>query len=205
MRHLRGGLLGTAGALDGMDALMAALVAGLLAQIGDRTAWLAAILSDRYSRPFAVVAGATLALAGASAIAATLGAALAPRLTPEAKQLMLGAALMLQGVGAAFATKPPERLETWRLGALATATFGLFVLAFGDGLQFVVFALAARTPLPALAAVGAVIGSLAPVATAAVLGEDEWRRLPLGRLRVAAGVAFVVAGIALGLRALGLV
>ena len=31
-----------------MDALMAALVAAALAQVGDRTAWLAAILADRY-------------------------------------------------------------------------------------------------------------------------------------------------------------
>ena len=39
-----------------MDALMAALVAAALAQVGDRPAWLAAILADRYRAPGLVVA-----------------------------------------------------------------------------------------------------------------------------------------------------
>ena len=43
-----------------MDALMAALVAAALAQVGDRTAWLAAILSDRYAKPGLVIAMAAL-------------------------------------------------------------------------------------------------------------------------------------------------
>ena len=52
-----------------MDALMAALVAGALAQAGDRPAWLAAILSDRYRSPLPILLAAALALALASALA----------------------------------------------------------------------------------------------------------------------------------------
>ena len=44
-----------------MDALMAAIVAGALAQIGDRPAWLAAILADRYRAPGIVILAAALA------------------------------------------------------------------------------------------------------------------------------------------------
>lgn len=188
---------------------MAALVAAALAGIGDRPAWLAAILSDRYARAGSgaatVLVAATLALATAAGIAAFGGILLAPMLTPAARQALLALALLLQGGGALLPAKAPDRLEGWRLGAFATSFLGLFVLAFGDGVQFVVLALAARSATPWLAAVGAVLGSLAVLTPAALLGEAAWTRAPLGRVRVGVGALFVVVGIVLGLGALRLI
>ncbi len=103
---------------------MAALVAAALAQVGDRTAWLAAILADRYRRPGLVIALAALALALAGGIAAAGGALLAPLLSPNAKQLMLALALLLQGGGALFPAKLPDRLDRWRLGVSRPARWG---------------------------------------------------------------------------------
>ena len=77
-----------------MDALMAALVAAALAQVGDRPAWLAAILADRYRAPGLVVAMAAIALAVAAGLAGVAGGLIAPQLTPEAKQLFLALALV---------------------------------------------------------------------------------------------------------------
>ncbi|MEH3158245.1 MAG: TMEM165/GDT1 family protein [Sphingomonas taxi] len=188
-----------------MDALMAALVAAALAQIGDRPAWLAAILADRYRAPLLVAAMAMAALLAAGLIAAFAGILLAPRLTPEARQLFLALALLFQGAGAAFAVKAPDRLERWRLGAALTSLIGLFVLAFGDGVQFIVVALAARADMGWLAAVGATIGSLAVIAPAALLGEAAWIALPLRRVRGIVGVVFVLAALWLGLDALRLI
>ena len=136
---------------------------------------------------------------------AVAGALLAPMLAPNAKQLMLALAILLQGGGALFPVKAPERLETWRIGALATSILGLFILAFGDGVQFIVVTLAARSPVPALAAVGATIGSLAVVGPAALMGEAAWTRLPLRGLRIAIGVVFLMAGAILGLGAVALI
>lgn len=183
---------------------MAALVAAALAQVGDRTAWLVAILADRF-RPVPVLLAATLALALASGLAATGGAMVAPMLTPNARALLLALALVLQGGGALWTAKPPERLDRWRLGAFATAFLGLFILAFGDGLQFVVAGLAARSSAPALAAVGATLGSLAVLIPAALLGERDWTRLPLTTVRRGAGVLFLLVGLLLGLGALRLI
>ena len=184
---------------------MAAIVAAALAQIGDRTAWLAAILGDRYRKPAVIIVAAAIALAGASALAATAGAYLAPKLAPNAKTVMLGLALVLQGGGAVFPAKPPERLGGWRLGAALTSAIGLFILAFGDGVQFIVAALAARSPVPALAAVGATLGSLMVVVPAVAMGEAAWTRLPLKPIRIAIGAVFVVAGIVIGLSGLALI
>ena len=184
---------------------MAALVVAALAQVGDRPALLAAILADRYRAPGTVIAASLLALTAASTIAAALGALLAPKLTPEAKQLLLALALAMQGGGAILPAKPPERLDGWRLGAFLTSLCGLFILLFGDGVQFVVAALAARTPVPALAAAGATLGGVVPMAAAATLGEKGWTALPLVPARRAIGALFVLAALWLGLGALRLV
>ena len=188
-----------------MDALMAALVAAALAQVGDRTAWLAAILSDRYAKPGLVILMAAIALLAASGLAATLGAIIGPKLAPNAQQLMLALALVLQGGGSFFPAKAPERLTGWKIGALATTALGLFILAFGDGVQFIVLTLAARTPVPALAAIGATIGSLVVIVPAALMGEAAWLKLPLKPLRIAIGIVFLIFGIVLALGALRLV
>ncbi len=188
-----------------MDALMAALVAAALAQAGDRTAWLAAILSDRYARPGLVILMAAVAVLAASGLAATLGALIGPKLTPNAQQLMLALALLLQGGGSFFPVKPPDRLTGWTIGMVATTALGLFILAFGDGVQFIVLTLAARSPVPALAAIGATIGSLVVIAPAALMGETAWLKLPLKRVRIAIGVVFVLFGLVLALGALRLV
>jgi putative Ca2+/H+ antiporter (TMEM165/GDT1 family) len=187
-----------------MDALMAALFAAALVQVGDRTAWLTAILVDRFRRPGHVLVAAALAVAGASGIAATGGALVAPLLTPNARALLLALALALQGGGALFAAKPPDRLDGWRLGAFATAGVGLFVLAFGDGAQFIVAALAARGGSPWGAAIGATIGSLAVLVPAGLVGERAWTAAPLPAVRRAIGIVFIMTGLVLGLGALRL-
>ena len=184
---------------------MAALVAAALAQVGDRTARLAAILADRWRRPGLVIVCAALALLAAGGLAAATGALIGPRIAASAKLLMLALALLLQSGGSLFAAKVPDRLDGWRIGAAATVFLGLFILAFGDGVQFIVAALAARSPVPALAAVGATLGSLAVVAPAALMGEAAWLRLPLRPARLAIGVAFAIVGTTLALSALGLV
>ena len=202
MPRVRGGMFGEARRI--VDALMAALVAAALAQVGDRTPWLAAILADRYGAG-RVIGMAMLAILAASGLAAFAGMLLAPMLAPNAKQLMLALAIVLQGGGALFPAKAPERLTRWRIGAFATAALGLFILAFGDGVQFIVVTLAARSTVPVLAAVGATIGSLVVVVPAALTGEAAWTALPLRPLRIGIGVDFLLAGAFLALGALDLI
>ena len=76
---------------------------------------------------------------------------------------------------------------------------------FGEGLQFVVFALAARSTLPWLAAVGAAAGAAVVLGGAAMVGERDWLALPLRRVKVAVGALFLLAGAVLALQALALV
>src|SRR3546814_8417770 len=90
-----------------------------------------------------------------------------PMLTPEARALLLALALVSAGGAALFKAKAPDALPDSRLGAFATGLLALLALGIGDRTQFVTFALAARTPIPALAFVGATLGSLAVTIPAA--------------------------------------
>lgn len=187
-----------------MDALMAALVLGALTQLGDRTPWLAAILADRYRAPGTLFAAAAIALALNNAVGTVGGVLVAHLLTSNAKLLLLALALVLAGVTVQLRDKSPDRLSGWRLGAFGTSALGLAILAFGDRMQFVTAALAARSTLPWAAPVGATLGALAVCAPAIVLGEERWLALPLRPVRIASGAVLALAGVVLGLSALRL-
>lgn len=180
-----------------MDALMPAVVAGLLLGIGDRTSWLAAIKADQGRSPGALLLSAALAFGLGNAAAAQAGLWL-PRLTPNAGQLMLALALGFGGAGALWGARRPDSFARW------PAFPGLFVLGFGEGMQFVTFALAARADVPAFAAIGATIGTLAAVAPAAVLGEAAWLKLPLKPVRIATAAILLLVALVLAAGALRL-
>jgi len=183
---------------------MAALVAGLLTQAGDRPAWLASVLADRW-RPAPVIVAAALSLVAAGALAVGGAALVAPALSERAARLLLALALAVQGAAQFWPVRAPDRLAGWRLGAGGTAFAGLLTLFAGDGLQFIVFALAAGTALPWLALAGATLGALVAVVPAALLGEARWMRLPLATIRRGAAVPLLGAGLWIGLATVGLV
>jgi len=185
-----------------MDALMAALVAAALAQATDRSAVLAARLGDRFERRGGVIAGLVIALIAVNAIAAAGAALVAPMLTPNAKALLLALALLSAGGSALFPPRPPKGEA--RGGAVIAALAGALALGLGDRAQFITFALAARTPIPALAATGAVIGGLAVLVPAVLAGERGRAVLPEAPIRFAIAALFLVAGAVAGLSALRL-
>lgn len=176
---------------------MVALVAGLALGGGDRTSWLAAIQADRTERAGRVILAALLAFGLGNAAAAQAGAMM-PRMSPNAADLLLAMALGFAGVGALWGTRRPDSFTRW------PAFPALFVLGFGEGMQFVTFALSNRAPVPAFAAVGATIGALVALAPAAVMGEAAWRKLPLRAIRIATGALLLLAAIVLAVGALRL-
>ncbi|MEH3035155.1 MAG: TMEM165/GDT1 family protein [Sphingomonas adhaesiva] len=188
-----------------MDALMAALLLGAITQAADRTPWLAAMLADRWRSPALVIVAGAVALAANYAIGTIGGIAVAALLTPAARLLLLALALVLAGLGTGWRSTRPEDLAGWRIGRFPTALAGLFIMAFGDRMQFIAAALAARSPLPWAAAVGATMGALAVVAVAVTLGERGWAALPLRAIRVANMVLLTGIGVVLGLRAVALI
>src|SRR3546814_16782780 len=97
--------------------------------------------------------------------------------------------------------RPPRSTRTDTLFPCTTLFRSLLALGIGDRTQFVTFALAARTPIPALAFVGATLGSLAVTIPAALMGEAAWCRLPLGAIRIVCCAVLAVAGLLIGMDA----
>ncbi len=188
-----------------MDALMAAFVAAILIEAGDRTPWLAAILGDRFERRGTVIVASLVALAIGNGIAGYGGGIVAAHLTPNARALLLAMALISAGAGAFGRLKPPDRLEKWRIGAFATSLLGMGILAFGDRTQFATLAFAARSDAPVLAAVGATLGAGLVSAAAVLAGEAVRARLPIRAIRFGTGVLLCAVGIVSGLSALRLI
>ncbi len=184
---------------------MAALVAALLTQASDRTPWAAAALGDRFANnKGAVIAASALALALGNAIGVVGGMLVAPALSPNAQNLLLALALVSGGVTAFWPIKR-DKPRGSRGGVFLVTLLTIALLGFGDRMQFITAALAARSATPALAAVGATIGALAVVVPATLLGEGKLRRLPTNPLRLIAAALLTVAGVVQGLGALRLI
>ncbi|MES2988439.1 MAG: TMEM165/GDT1 family protein [Pseudomonadota bacterium] len=186
-----------------MEALVPAFLLAVLTQLGDRSALLTAILSDRYGRPLTVALMAGLAQGGGNVLAALAGLSMAPILTPNAQSLLLAVALLMAGFGGLWRVKLPSRLESWHLGSLLTPLLGVFILSLGDRTQFFTLALATRGE-PWFAAAGASLGAFAVCFVAAVLGELGWRNIPFGKVRMIIGLVFLAAGAWIALEALRL-
>lgn len=187
-----------------MDALMAALVAAIGIHATDRTPWLIAGLGARYRQHLLILIGVAVALVALNALAAGGGAAIAPRLTPNARALFLALALAAAGLGCLGTLKAPESLSGWRTGPLLTPLVGMLTLGFGSA-QFVAMALALRSGIPVFAAIGATLGGLVVAGGALALGEAEVARLRRRAVRLPVGIILLVVAMAVGLGALRLV
>lgn len=188
-----------------MDALIPAFIAAALAEIGDKSPWLAAILAARFGKPGLVVLGIVVAAAAASALSAIAGALVQPMLTPNARLLFFALALILSGVSGFLALKRPDPLEGWKIGAFATTALGLFILQFGEGTQFLVAGLAVNAKVPALAAVGATLGICAVTIPLALAGTALRNRLPIRAMRIVPAVLFLFTGLWSAVSALRLI
>lgn len=188
-----------------MDALIPAFIAAALAEMGDKSPWLAAILAARFGRPGAVVLGIIVAATVASALSAIAGTLVQPLLTPNARLLFLALALVFSGIGGLFTLKQPDPLTGWKIGAFATTALGLFILQFGEGTQFLVAGLAANAKVPALAAIGATLGICAVTIPMALAGAALRDRLPIRAMRLIPAILFLVTGIWAAVSALRLI
>ncbi|WP_374146913.1 TMEM165/GDT1 family protein [Sphingomonas sp. 28-63-12] len=184
---------------------MAAFVGAILCQASDRTAWLAAVLSDRYQKPGQLIIAAAFAMAISNGLAAAAANLIAPLMSPNARALLLGLALVSAGISALFRLKPPAPLGRGRAGAFVTALLSLLAVTMGDRTQFLTMAVAARTPLAALAAIGATLGSLIVVVPAILAGESSYRSVPHRSVRLAIGLVLIITGLVFGLGAMRLI
>jgi putative Ca2+/H+ antiporter (TMEM165/GDT1 family) len=189
-----------------MDALLPAFLAAALAEIGDKTQFLAVLLAMRYrNAPVAVLAGISVAAIANSLIAGIGGGFLASQIGFRAITLLLALALVFTGIGGLFPQKQPKMGLYDRFGPFGASAIAFFILEFGDKTQFLTFALAARAHAPLLAAAGAAAGIILASTPAILLGDQLSTTLPIRAARIGIGILFAVVGTIVALGTLRLV
>ena len=185
-----------------MDALLTSFVAAALAEWGDHTQLLVALLAARSSRPGTVLLGLFLATLVSSAVAAALGGLIADVITIRAMTLLVALALLFAGVAGLIKRQQPSA-GSERMPVLLATFFLCLAAELGDRTQFLTFALAARFD-PLLAAGGATAGILAAGVPAALLGSKLVSAVPVRAIRIAGGAVFLITGFLVAMTALRL-
>lgn len=181
-----------------MEALLSALLAAALAELGDKTQLIALALALRFRNSTgAVLAGIALAAIVNAAIAGVAGATIGQMLSREAATLMLALALGSAGVPMMLKPRAAPSVDGWKIGAFASSFAAFGIAELGDKTQFLTFAIATRTGMPILAAAGAAAGVFAMSMLVVVGGRALLDALPMTLLRrIGAGVFLLLGAIA---------
>lgn len=185
-----------------MPSFFLALLLSALAALGGREAVRVARLAAGLGQATGLLAACWLAAITGMVLAAWLGAGVAQYLHPDAKGMLLALALVMAAVELLMIGPGRKPLEP-------TRSFGAIVLVLAAGQLtgsggFVVFALAGKAGIPALAAAGGAVGAGAVLTAAWAAGEEWETKLPLIALRYGLAAALALAGVLTGLSARGL-
>jgi len=175
-----------------------------LAELPDKTMFATLLLAARYRRRSAVWVGVSAAYSLHVAVAALLGGLLS-RLSPDAVRYVVGVMFIVAGIyllwnsrnrsAAMQHTSDPKDAASWRsVLAVSFATIG--VAEFADVTQIATASLAAtRDSVPAIA-IGAALALTSVSGIATLVGRGLVQRVKLHIIQRAAGVFFVVVGLA---------
>ena len=188
-----------------MDSLITTLVSVMLAEMGDRTQILAAVLALRFRDDRRVLAGLMLATLANCSMSAIGGSVIDNMISEAPLRLFNALAYVSAGVGMLLWRRPVDILSGWKTGAFVTSFLGLFVLELGDKSQFIILANAAQTPVWPITIVGGWIGIMTACAPAIYLRERLATMLPIAKIRIAGGFVLTVWGLMQGVRAFGLI
>ena len=185
-----------------MEALLLAAVAAFLAEWGDKTQLVVAMLAAGTRRPGQVLAGLFLAALTSSVVAALAGDWIAGTVTIRAMTLLTALALFF--AAAAGVLRKTEKAPIAARVPLVSAFILCLAAEMGDRTQFLTFALAGRFDGPEFAAGGATLGIAAACVPAAALGARLTQTVPVRPIRWAVSGLFLVVGFWVAVSALQL-
>lgn len=186
-----------------MPSFFLAMMAVFVASIGAKDQLLVARLANRNGlRVGLLVTGCATATIAAGAMAWG-GHTVAGLLPASGKTMLIGIALLVAALELFWPVQLREPEEpTHSLGA---ASIVLLARQIGDAGRFCVFALAAATGSPLLAGLGGALGGMAAIAIGWAASDTLTQRLPLRPIRMGFGASLLIAAIATGLTARGII
>jgi putative Ca2+/H+ antiporter (TMEM165/GDT1 family) len=180
-----------------MEAFLVSAGLVAIAEIGDKTQLLAMLLATRYRRPLPIILGILVATLANHALAASVGAAVAAWLGPDAMRWIGGGLFIVMAGWCLIPDKPDEGPKAaGTLGAFLATTVAFFLVEMGDKTQIATVALAARFQSIALVTAGTTVGMMLANVPAVFFGDALARRIPLKLVRICAAASFVLLGAA---------
>lgn len=179
-----------------MDALLASFFLILLAEMGDKTQLLAMSFALRYPAR-KVMLGVLLGSLASQALAVAAGYFFSSFIPLRHMTLLASLVFIGFGVWTLWESQEEEKpSETQGLGAVFTVFWGFFLAEAGDKTQLATFALAAQYAAPFLVLAGAALGMTLANGIGLAAGIFLKKHLPEKKIRLAAGILFIVLGAA---------
>ena len=129
-----------------MEAFLVSAGLVAIAEIGDKTQLLAMLLATRYRKPVPIILGILVATLANHAIAASVGAAVAAWLGPDAMRWIVGGLFIVMAGWALIPDKERRRAQGGRPRSARSSppSIAFFLVEIGDKTQIATVALAAR-------------------------------------------------------------
>ncbi len=180
-----------------MEAFLVSTGVVALAEIGDKTQFLALVLAARFHRPCPIVAGILAATLANHACAGFLGSWITTFVDPAALRWVLGVSFL----GMAAWILIPDRFDAAdarpaRFGVFATTLIAFFLVEMGDKTQVATVMLAAQYPALPAVVLGTTLGMMIANVPAVIFGDRMARRMPLRLVRGITAAIFAVLGVA---------
>lgn len=184
-----------------MDSFLITLVVVIIAEMGDRTQLLSAVLSMRFKDDKNIILGLLFATVLNCALSAYLGSTVKQWISMDALKLFASIAYILGGIGMLLWNRPLDLLENWKIGTFATSFVGIFILQIGDKSQFIIGANAAQADHWLFPFFGAVIAIMIANIPAIIFKEKLPTIIPLKLIRRIGGGTILLWGIIMVMQA----
>jgi putative Ca2+/H+ antiporter (TMEM165/GDT1 family) len=179
-----------------MEAFLVSFGLVALAELGDKTQFLALMLASRFRRPVPILAGILVAVLVNHLASAALGYFLGMKLEGPWLKWIIAGSFFAVAIWAVIPEKPEEEsLPTGRFGVFGATVCAFFIAELGDKTEVATAALAARYAVVVPVVAGTTLAMLAANLPAVLLGRQLARWVSLKTLRWGAVVLSVGLGI----------
>ncbi|MCC5871634.1 MAG: TMEM165/GDT1 family protein [Gammaproteobacteria bacterium] len=184
-----------------MNSFLLAFLAIALAELGDKSQLITLYLSARTRRPWAVLAGISLATVALAVIAVSLGTLVGQWIDHPMLDWLIALAFIGMGLWVGLDPGTEDAGEVLPAVSQQRAFWGtaslFFLMEMGDKTQLATFGLAAGLEQPAMVFLGSVLGMMAVNAPVIWLGHRYAASLPRRRINQVAASMFVLIGLGL--------
>lgn len=179
-----------------MDVFFLSIVTVGIAEIGDRSLFVALLFGLRYQRPWPTLIGMAAGLFANQAISALVGMWIFQWLNPAWHSWIVAATFLIMAILILIPSKDEEMTPpTSSQQLIWTAAISFFFLEIADKSQLMVVTLAGSYQVFWPVVLGATLGILATTAPALWLGSKFAHKIPITALKWCAFVLFIVLAI----------